>query len=292
MPIYELTEARHGRFLVNRNDTYVGRSVLAYGEWSEAEVQLFRQIVRPGDVVLEAGANIGTHTVPISAMVGDGGRVYAFEAARSTHQLLCANLALNERFNVHALNKAIGRTVDTVRFPAIDPRQPFNFGCASLRGAEQQPSEATESVDMLSIDSMALDRLDFIKSDIEGFELEMLEGARETLGRLRPVVYLEVDSSNGRPTGNRDELVSLLESFGYGAYYYIAPMFLSDNARGVQEDIFRSSSLDLICVPEDKAHIEGLSRATVGDQLIHISAEKSSIQYAALPWNGARFHRR
>ncbi|MBS0427266.1 MAG: FkbM family methyltransferase, partial [Proteobacteria bacterium] len=63
MPLYHLTEGRHGRFLTYANDLIIGRCMQLYGEWSEHEIWLYRQIVRPGDVIVEPGANIGTHSV-------------------------------------------------------------------------------------------------------------------------------------------------------------------------------------------------------------------------------------
>jgi FkbM family methyltransferase len=280
-----MTQGRHGQFLYNRHDGFVGRSLAFYGEWSESEVALFRQIVRPGDVVVEAGANIGSHTAFLSRAVGDEGRVYAFEAARHTHQLLCANLALNECFNVIAFHKAVGRAPGQVGFPVFDPRRDANFGEASIRFA--QTAEQVEQVDMQSIDALALPRLDFIKSDIEGHEGEMLLGAADTLHRCRPVVYLEIDCANGQPTGNRDELVALLQQHGYACYYYIAPMFNPQNFRAADENILPAVSLDMICVPVERARIDGLTEARVGDDLIDIAPGR--LRFTAQPWDQARF---
>jgi hypothetical protein len=56
---------RHGIFLFNRNDTFVDRSLNLYGEWCEAEIGLLTQVVRRSDFVLDVGANIGTHAVPL-----------------------------------------------------------------------------------------------------------------------------------------------------------------------------------------------------------------------------------
>lgn len=287
MSLYELTDARHGRFVYNTNDKFVGRSLAVYGEWSEAEINLFRQIVREGDTVIEAGANIGTHTVFLSRAVGASGKVLAFEASRHTHQLLCANMALNECLNVHAIQKAIGSANGSALFPVMDPSLPGNFGEASLRGAAT--AAAAEEVAMQSIDALALERLDFVKADIEGNELALLEGAADTLRRLRPVVYLEIDCANGKPTGNRDELVDFLESRGYAAFYYIAPMFNPANFRGVSEDHMGAVSLDMVCVPVEKASMLGLTQAKVGDSAISISP--GVLNFSALGCDNARFAR-
>ena len=283
MTLYQLDQCRHGRFLTNVNDTYVGHSLRTYGEWSEAEISLFSQIVRPGDTVLEAGSNIGSHTTWFSAAVGDTGCVQAFEANRHTHQLLCANLALNECLNVHTHHAAIGAAAGEVHFPVPDPKITNNFGAVSLkvhRGGKSEP------VRQIAVDDLGLEQLRFIKSDIEGCELELLKGARETLARLRPLLFLEVFPVTGQAGGNRDELVAFLDAIGYASYYYLAPMFNPSNFRSLQQDIFSGSSIDLLCVPAEKAQVHGLTRAEIGDTRLEYRADQ--IIYSFLPWTGAQ----
>lgn len=290
MALYHMTEGRHGRFLTYANDLIIGRCMQLYGEWSEPEIWLYRQIVRPGDIVVEPGANVGTHSVFLSRAIGPEGRLYAFEPGRLTHQLLCANIALNECLNVHAKHQAIGAEIGRLRFPQLDPESPGNYGAVSMHGASTDDN--SDLVDVVSIDSLGLRRIDFIKCDIEGFEPQMLAGARDTLSRLRPVVYLELGGfSQDRPTGNRDELVTTLESYGYSAYYFISPLFNSENYRKLPVDIFNGggASFDLICVPDDRARMEGLSRARPGDELIRV--ENCTFLHTTQPWNAARFVR-
>ena len=62
--------AKHGVFMYNRNDLFIGRSLDLYGEWCEYEILLLRNYIRESDVVLDIGANIGTHSVAFAAMVG------------------------------------------------------------------------------------------------------------------------------------------------------------------------------------------------------------------------------
>ena len=86
--------------LYNEHDIYIGRSLDLYGEFSEGECDVFRQLIQPGWTVLELGANIGSHTVFLAKRVGPSGRVIAFEPQRIVFQTLCANIALNNLLNV------------------------------------------------------------------------------------------------------------------------------------------------------------------------------------------------
>src|SRR5947199_9441604 len=116
-----LKDCRHGRMLYNVNDAYVGRSLDLYGEYCEGEIELFKQLVRPGDVVIEVGANIGAHTVWLARATSPGGAVIAFEPQRLAFQTLCANLALNDIVNALAYQQACGRKPGYIFVPVLDP---------------------------------------------------------------------------------------------------------------------------------------------------------------------------
>ncbi|WP_051953450.1 FkbM family methyltransferase [Xenophilus azovorans] len=282
MPFYRLVAARHGRFFVNPNDLYIGQSLRLYGEWSEAEIRLFDQMVLPGDTVLEAGANIGSHTLWFSQRVGSAGTVYAFEPARHTFQLLCANLVANDCLNVRAVQQAVGSVPGRVEFPLPDPGQPFNFGGAS---AKKPWAGATETVALTSIDALALDRLDLLKADVEGFEVEVLEGATQTLARCRPAVYVEINTQEVR-----NAVVALLEPQGYVCWYYITPMFWASNWLGRSDDIFNDYSFDMLCLPEERFEVSSMSRAGVDDGVMRYLPTQRV--WATHPWDQARVSRR
>ncbi|KQX89530.1 FkbM family methyltransferase [Variovorax sp. Root473] len=248
---------RNGRFFYNLNDDYVGRSLHLYGEWAESEVHLFRQIVRPGDVVLEAGSNIGSHTVPLARLAGPTGRVHAFEPQNHVHQLLCANLIANDCANVCTSQSALGATLHDTSFPDLPADGASNFGGASMH-MHDTPSR---KVRVETVDSLELSRLDFLKADIEGYEPELLAGARATIERHRPIAFLEsLNHFTGDLSGAfKDYFLPL----GYRCWHYITPIYNAQNFNGLAVDVFPGRwSFDMLCVPEEKAEVRGLDDAT------------------------------
>lgn len=276
--LYMLVAARHGRFFINRNDTYIGQSLQRYGEWSEPEIALFGQLVRPGDVVLEAGSNIGSHTVWLSKQVGPQGAVHAYEPARHTFQLLCTNLVANECLNVAACQQAIGIAPGTLPFPVLDPRQRLNFGGASIKDSTTQH---TETVGVTTLDAISLPRLDFIKADVEGFELELLAGARQSIERHRPIAYIEINTA-----AIRNGAVAFFEALNYTCWYYVTPMYSPDNWLGDGEDIFNNYSFDMLCVPTERFEVSGMSRAGIDDETMTYSA--TEFKWSTAAWQHAR----
>lgn len=223
-----LSHARHGLMLFNRHDRYIGKSIDCYGEFSEGECELFRQVIRPGAVIVEAGANIGTHTVPFSRIAGAAGRVFAFEPQRIVFQTLCANMALNSLTNVDCRWQAVGAEPGTIVVPNLDYDQDNNFGGLGL-GAYRQG----ETVPVVTLDSLGLERCDFLKADVEGMEIDVLRGAAETIARCRPLLYLENDRREKSPA-----LLSHLLELGYRLYWHLPHMYDPRNYYGNAENVF------------------------------------------------------
>jgi FkbM family methyltransferase len=204
----------------------------AYGEWAEAELNLFLQIVRPGDIVLDVGANIGAFTVPLAKRVGINGRIYAFEPQRIINQRLNANVALNNLPNVHVYHAAVGSHTGAVNVPTIDYSVNANFASVSLANPEDYSGMPAEEVPLLMLDSLKFSRLDgsdacpsFIKVDVELMEEQVLLGAQELLWRCRPVLYLENPCVMlSRP------LVHLLYNLSYAPYWDVEHVTASQPA--------------------------------------------------------------
>jgi len=235
----QLVSTPRGVYLANINDQYVGRSLHKYGEFSELEIELFDQLVKPGAVVMDVGANLGAHTVRFSQLAGESGRVIAFEPQRIVYQTLCANVALNSLLNVDCYQTGVGEREESMKVVDVDPRVSNNFGGLSLN----LPGPG-EMVPVLRLDGFStLPRLDLIKIDVEGMESAVLRGAEKIVEKFKPVLYVE----NDRPD-NSEELMRLIDSMGYRMYWHAPFLYREDNAFGDPENVFEGiASFNLLC---------------------------------------------
>ncbi len=227
--------------LYNAHDMYIGRSLDRYGEFSEGEIDLFRQLVQPGQVVLEVGANIGAHTVWLAQAVGPTGMVLAFEPQRIVYQTLCANLALNSITNVRCVHAAVGKAAGQIVVPHLDYTRTNNFG-----GVELGHCVDGEQVPVLTIDDLSLPACHLLKIDVEGMEQEVLEGAIQSIKALWPVLYVENDREE-----KSQSLIRLIDGLGYTMYWHTPPLYNPNNWAGNAVNVFgRTVSSNLLCLPK------------------------------------------
>lgn len=231
-----LKKCRYGLMIYNNNDIWVGRSIQKYGEFSESEVQLFRDAIKPGMVVLDIGANIGCHTVALSRIVGPSGCVFAYEPERCNFATLAGNVAINNLLNVYVFQKAVGSSPGFILVPELDQERTSNWGGLSL-GDEDYSKAPNYSVPLITLDEQNFLKIDFIKMDIEGMEKLALEGAKEVIAKFKPTLYVENDREDKSAA-----LISLLKSMNYKCYVHWAPLYNPGNYFGDNEDVFFSKN--------------------------------------------------
>jgi FkbM family methyltransferase len=260
----QLVIGKHGAVVFNKNDIVVGLSVSHYGEYFESEVEIFRQIIRPGWHVADAGANIGAHTLALARLVGDSGWVYAFEPQRVVFQTLCANMAVNSISNVDCERLALGRHAGEIPVEELEPRHANNFG-----GLVLGKSIAGRTIRMTTLDDYLGGRpLHFLKADIQGMEEDCLQGARETFRRCGTVLYVENDDA-----AKSESLIEHLRSAEYDLYWHMPLFFNPENFAGETRKLHNVGFIDrpgeffgtigfainLLCVPRKlQAPVSGL----------------------------------
>jgi FkbM family methyltransferase len=200
----------------------VGEGVLA-GDFETAEVAFVRRFLKPGMTVLDVGAHHGLYTLISSKIVGLRGRVFAFEPSLRERRALVLNVWLNKikfaiSWNVRIQGLAVGEeNTETDLYVADDWAGAFN----SLRPPNVSAATSKARVRVVSLDhwlaTHKVNRVDFIKLDIEGAELSALRGARVLLQRRhRPVFLIEVYEVRTAPWGySACEIVQLLHLEGY-----------------------------------------------------------------------------
>jgi FkbM family methyltransferase len=239
----QLAATRHGYLLYNRNDIYIGRAIEKYGESCALEMALFEELCRAGHAVIEVGANNGTHTVGLARVVGEQGRVLAFEPQRLVFQTLCANVALNSLTNVDCYWAAVGAQEGAIMVPSVSPWQEANFGGVTLLG-----SHPGHPVPCFTLDRfLELPRVNLIKIDVEGMEAEVLRGGAKLLAKFKPVLYVENDRAD-----NSEALIRLIAGFGYRLFWHLTPLFNPQNFYGQHENLFGALvSCNMLCIHRD-----------------------------------------
>jgi FkbM family methyltransferase len=203
-----IVQARAGKFMVLPNDS-LGQTLQEKGDFEPHFHRLARNIIKPGDFCLDCGANLGYHTVEMAKLAGPRGAVIAFEPLRVIFQQMCGNVFLNDLRNVMTLNAAVGHENGHITMDAVNVDQPgVNIGGTKVGGGGDRAQ-------MLKLDGMNL-KPSFMKIDVQGCEVRLLEGAEQTIRASKPVMFVEVEQNWLANFGfSSAALMNKLLSFGY-----------------------------------------------------------------------------
>ncbi|MDB6121298.1 MAG: hypothetical protein JWQ71_291 [Pedosphaera sp.] len=217
---FEFTvRSQTGSIFRNRTSDFHGYpfSVHGYYEWRNWAIAL--ALCSYGDTIIEIGANIGTETIGFRDIVGNSGRVIAFEPLPGNFQSLKHVLLLNNCKNVSAFPLALGRKSGRARFVLPDKKGASGIGHLS-EGGKAWPAKSIE-VDCATLDSMSqrIGKAKMIFIDTEGAETEVIDGAMEYIGKNRPYIVLEASPQLlNRAGSSLEELHLRLKGLGYEAF--------------------------------------------------------------------------
>lgn len=208
-----------GRALVPAGD-HVARAMRFVGDLDPKISWVVDRVVRPGDVALDLGANLGLVSLRLSARVGSAGHVHAFEPQPRMIRYLNKTLEMNPGLPITLHPVALGCDKTTLVLAVPE----HNAGAATLyntAGLENRAGMTMVQVPVVRLSDYAeahgLTRVDFIKIDVEGFEDHVLQGGAELLARTRPkVIVLEENAVD--PTTGRSAALDRLESMGYDIF--------------------------------------------------------------------------
>jgi len=155
--------------------------------YEERHLRQIIPLIGPDSVVFDAGANIGNHTVFFSKICR-AAKVISVEVMKQTYSILAKNIEVNGLHGVTAHNVGLGAKAG---YANLVRQSQTNLGNTVVKPEDDGVYE------IVSIDSFGLDKLDFLKIDVEGMHLQVLDGARETLRRCKPLIWLELRPKYG-----------------------------------------------------------------------------------------------
>ena len=213
---------RYGTISFYTNDDPVGSSLNLYGEWGYEEIRLLSYLIGKGSYIADIGAYIGTHSIAFSRIAGNTGKIFSFEPLPTSYNLLKENIKQNNLKNVKKFNYGLGDKNETIKVGDVDIHPEHNnFGSFSL---QSESEKKTISIKIRTLDSEKLSKLDLIKCDVEGFETQVLNGAKKTILEYKPFIYSEVNSIDGGI-----EQLKVLKTFGYKTFLHRAKVFNIEN---------------------------------------------------------------
>ena len=198
----------------------VGREIYEYGWYEPDTVRVIASALKAGDVFLDIGAHVGQYTLLASEIVGDSGSVHSFEPDPATFQWLSKNVYRNRLMNVTLNHCAVAGSSGSSIFYLSTTE---NIGANSLSPGANFSGKTVE-VGCTTVDAYVAEkrigRISLMKIDVEGAELQVLEGAQSLLGRAdRPRIVLEFsEAAQKRFDSCNAKLVSLLCDLGYRLY--------------------------------------------------------------------------
>lgn len=211
-----------------------------FGYKDEGQKELFK-LCKQGDVVIDIGTNIGYVLLNFAKGVGSEGYVYGFEPNPITYTKCLENIRLNKFSNINVSNVGLG---DIQTEGEISILHADNRGTAFI--APISSSRNNTKVNIITLDYFVqnhnIQRINIIKIDVEGYELNVLRGAQTTLKKFKPTLFIEMDDNLlRRQNTSPEQLMTFIEGFGY----YI---MRADTGRIISSsDILKDIHIDIIC---------------------------------------------
>ena len=187
----------------------------------EKEMNILSHLIKPGDIVLDLGANIGVYTRMFSKLTGRNGQVHAFEAMPGMYGYFIFNMKNCLYNNIITHNVAVGDKLGLydIVLPDIGMEDIYQAGLKRQENACGQEF----TVPMVTLDSFythCFNRVDFIKCYVEGAELLVFRGAKRVLSEMMPKVICEVSNGSEVLGASEEDLFKLFKEHGYKSLFY------------------------------------------------------------------------
>jgi FkbM family methyltransferase len=187
--LIEFNATKH--YIFYRNDA-IGEHINRNKCWEPHLTELLHGYLKEGYNCLDVGANFGYHSITMAILNGKTGKVFCFEPMMEFCNLISSNSYLNNLDNIKVYNNAVGKTKDVVYVPQpnFQTDYPINHGDTSI-----SKMKIGNNVDMIKIDDLDLPKINFIKIDVQGCELDVLMGSKNKIIEDKPLLIVEIEDS-------------------------------------------------------------------------------------------------
>lgn len=230
--------------------SYVEWELFFRGYYEKWVIDLMKKVVPRGGVAVDAGANIGTHTLIMAKLVGLEGAVLAFDPDPKSVKRLTQNIALNNLTNTKIFQLGLSDKPGTLTFFSYSDEM-LDQGTASLyKLPKLQKSELQVEVKTLDevLKSENINRLDFVKIDTRGSDFPIIKGAKEAIEKFRPYIVFEYNRDNWTNSGSKwEEAKQFFDSLNYS-------LFGVDRvgAHPIDKETDGKTSYNILTVPKEK----------------------------------------
>lgn len=250
----DTVESEFGKYTGYKNDRVL-QQTRKFGAHTRPELSMVLSFLREGDTALDIGAHIGTFSVPTKKAIGASGKLFSFEANPQTAEFLKKNLQDNNADAV-VLNKGVSRKAGHLYIP--DRANKYkSSGSDFLVEATLGDTATMIEVDLVKVDDAISDKVDFVKIDVEGMEVDVLYSAEKTIDQNRPIIYSEyVEYYIRRAGANPKEFAHFFKSRNYD-------FFINGSDRNAANDNyllvkvpgpdFIRGQVDFLMIPRDSA---------------------------------------
>jgi FkbM family methyltransferase len=190
--------SRYGNFMMDKFDEQQPAHIQAHGiPHIYEEIDFVTNIVDklPEDsVFVDVGGNIGLFSIPVAKKLSEkNGKVYTFEAQRIFYYMLAGNVALNNLTNMYAYNLAVSDKEEWLQIPLVDYFSKNDFGTVTFKDTPSVDGTfiGQDKVKTVVLDNLGLNRLDMMKIDVEGMEMNVLQGAKQSILKFKPLIFIE-----------------------------------------------------------------------------------------------------
>lgn len=228
--------------------------------YADPAIEIASRICEPDSIILDIGANIGVTALGFS-LIAPRGKVYGFEPVPRTYGYLTENIRHNRRSNVTILNAGCGAQVATMTMHD----DTYSAGSFIVQENTFAKNVNAVKVEIIPVDKFVSDnkinRIDFIKIDVEGFEMDVLDGMARTLEIYKPIVYMELNSwcliANARvfPTDFLERVWKMFHAVGVVNDSGVQWLKSFSDVRGaIHDNLVKHGCVDnILCVPSKEA---------------------------------------